>query len=212
MDGVTTMAFTMLRNLGESKFNTLQVELARGKAPLALARTIQSQWGDFKDRSDTLLAMQLTRLRKHMALGKMGKQFHLTIEGNSRPDIRALKSPNLDVFQELVALTKMQRIRVQALWEKEIASNKPCTMLNAAMVVLRDLLLSVRKMKIELGIEEELAGLSMPSRTEGNKRSATNNEKRVYEAVAAVEEIFRKRGIEMEHPTPIPAEVDNRFN
>jgi hypothetical protein len=212
MDGVTTMAFTMLRNLGESKFNTLQVELARGKAPLALARTIQSQWGDFKDRSDTLLAMQLTRLRKHMALGKMGKQFHLTIEGNSRPDIRALKSPNLDVFQELVALTKMQRIRVRALWEKEIASNKPCTMLNAAMVVLRDLLLSVRKMKIELGIEEELAGLSMPSRTEGNKRSATNNEKRVYEAVAAVEEIFRKRGIEMEHPTPIPAEVDNRFN
>jgi hypothetical protein len=75
---------------------------------------------------DTQLAMQLTRLRKQMALGKMGKQMHVTIEASRKLNIRALKSRNLDVFQELVALTKMQRIRVQALWEKEIASNKPC--------------------------------------------------------------------------------------
>jgi hypothetical protein len=103
------MAFTMLRNLGESKFNTLQDELARGKASLALARTIRSQWGD-------------------------------------------------------------------------------------------------------LGIQQELAGLSMPSRTEGNNCSAVDKERHVYEAVSAVEEIFRKRGIEMEHPIPIPAESDNRLN
>jgi hypothetical protein len=207
------MAFTMLRNLGENKFNTLQSELARGKAPLALARTIRSQWGDFQDSSDTLLAMQLTRLRKQMALGKMGKQMPVTIEANRRPDIRALKSPNLDVFQELVALTKMQRIRVQALWEREIASNKPCPMLNAAVIVLRDMLLSVRKMKVELGIDEELAGLSMPSRTEGNSRRAASasNERHVYEAVAAVEEIFRKRGIAAPDHEPIPVEND-RFN
>jgi hypothetical protein len=80
-------------------FNTLQRELARGKAPLALARTIRSQWGDFKESSDTSLAMQLTRLRKHMALGKMGKQLHVTIEGNSKPDIRVLKSPNLEYIR-----------------------------------------------------------------------------------------------------------------
>jgi hypothetical protein len=98
--------------------------------------------------------MKLTRLRKQMALGKMGTQLHVTIEANRKPDIRALKSPNLDLFQELVALTKMQQIRVQALWEKEIVSNKPCSMLNAAVSVLRDMLLSVRKMKVELGIEE----------------------------------------------------------
>jgi hypothetical protein len=206
------MAFAMLRNLGESKFNTLQSELARGKAPLALARTIRSQWGDFQDSSDTLLAMQLTRLRKHMALGKMRKQLHVTIEGNNRPDIRALKSPNLDVFQELVALTKMQRIRVQALWEKEIVSNKPCPMLNAAVIVLRDMLLSVRRMKVELGIDEELSGLCMASRTEGNDRSGVNKERHVFEAVAAVEEIFRKRGIAAPDREPIPAESDNRFN
>ena len=63
MDGVTTMAFT-LRNLGESKFNILQDELARGKATLAHARTIRSQWGDFGDSSDTQLAMQLVALDK----------------------------------------------------------------------------------------------------------------------------------------------------
>jgi hypothetical protein len=206
------MAFAMLRNLGESKFNTLQSELARGKAPLALARTIRSQWGDFKDCSDTQLAMQLTRLRKQIAVGKMSKQLHITVEANSRPDIRALKSPNLDVFQELVALTKMQRLRVQALWDKEISSNKPCPILNAAVIVLRDMLLSVRKMKLELGIEEELAGLSMPSRTAGNSRSDVDKEKQMYESIARVEEIFRKRGIGMEHPPSIPVEGDNRFN
>jgi hypothetical protein len=136
----------------------------------------------------------------------MGKQLHITIEANSRPDIRALKSPNLDVFQELVALTKMQRLRVQALWEREITSNKPCPMLNAAVIVLRDMLLSVRKMKLELGIDEELAGLSMPSRTQGNKRSEVNTEKQVHEAIAKVEEIFRKRGIPVERPAAIPTE------
>jgi hypothetical protein len=208
-----TMAFAMLRNLGESKFNTLQNELARGKAPLALARTIRSQWGEFKDSSDTLLAMQLTRLRKHMALGKMGKQMPVTIEANRRPDVRALKSPNLDVFQELVALATMQRIRVQALWEKEITSNKPCPLLNAAVMILRDMLLSVRKMKVELGIEEELAGLSMPNRTDGNKQSDLEKEQQMHKAMAAVQEIFRKRDIVVPtyHP-PIPVESENRFN
>jgi hypothetical protein len=207
------MAFATLRNLGESKFNSIQSELARGKPPLALARTIRSQWGDFQDGSDTLLAMQLTRLRKHMALGKMGKQMPVTIEANRRPDIRALKSPNLDVFQELVALAKMQRIRVQALWEKEIASNKPCPLLNAAVIVLRDMLLGVRKMKVELGIEEELAGLSMPSRTRGNKQSDVEKEKQMYESIAAVREILRKRGIAVPEVHPlIPVENENRFN
>jgi hypothetical protein len=207
------MAFTTLRNLGETKFNTLQNELARGKPPSALARTIRSQWGDFQDCSDTLLAMQLTRLRKHMALGKMGKQMPVTIEANRRPDIRALKSPNLDVFQELVALATMQRIRVQALWEKEITSNKPCPTLNAAVIVLRDMLLSVRKMKVELGIEEELAGLSTASRTRGNKQSDLEKEEQMNKAMAAVREILRKRGIVVpEDQPPILGESENRFN
>jgi hypothetical protein len=124
-----------------------------------------------------------------------------------------LKSPNLDVFQELVALAKMQRIRVQALWEKEIASNKPCPLLNAAVIVLRDMLLGVRKMKVELGIEEELAGLSMPSRTRGNKQSDVEKEKQMYESIAAVREILRKRGIAVPEVHPlIPVENENRFN
>jgi hypothetical protein len=42
------MAFAMLRNLGESKFSVLQSELARGKAPLAPARTIRSEWEIFR--------------------------------------------------------------------------------------------------------------------------------------------------------------------
>jgi hypothetical protein len=77
--------------------------------------------GDFKESSETVLAMQLTRMRKYMALGKLGKTLHGQIEANGKPDIRALKGPNLDVFQDLVGLTKMQRLRVQELWEKEIA-------------------------------------------------------------------------------------------
>jgi hypothetical protein len=78
------MAFAMLRNLDESKFNTLQNELARGKAPLAPARAIRSLWAGFTDCPDTQLAMRLTRLRKHMALGKMGKQMHVTIRGQQQ--------------------------------------------------------------------------------------------------------------------------------
>jgi hypothetical protein len=207
------MAFVMLRNLGESKFIALQNELARGKAPLALARTIRSQWGDFQDCSDTLLAMQLTRLRKQIALGKIGKQMHVTIEANRRPDIRALKSPNLDVFQELVALATMQRIRVQALWGKEITSNKPCSTLNAAVIVLRDMLLSVRKMKVELGMEEELAGLSNPSRTNGNKQTDIEKEQQMWKSIARVEEIFKKRGIVVPDDDPaISVESDKSFN
>jgi hypothetical protein len=70
------MAFATLRNLGESKFSALQNELARGKTPLALARTVMNEWGDFKESSETVLAMQLTRMRKYMAPGKLGKTVH----------------------------------------------------------------------------------------------------------------------------------------
>jgi hypothetical protein len=84
--------------------------------------------------------------------------------------------------------------------------------LNAAVIVLRDMLLSVRKMKVELGIEEELAGLSVAGRTSGSKQSDVEKEKHVYEAIAKVEEILRKRGIQTEHPAPISVEVDNKFN
>jgi hypothetical protein len=41
---------------------------------------------------------------------------------------------------------------------------------------------------------------------------AVYKETQMYEAVTKVEEIFRKRGIEMEHPAPIPVEIGNRFN
>jgi hypothetical protein len=50
-------------------------------------------------------------------------------------------------ISELVALTEIQRIRVRALWEKELVNNKRCPLLNAAVVVLRDKILSVRKMR-----------------------------------------------------------------
>jgi hypothetical protein len=81
------------------------------------------------------------------------------------------------------------------------------------VIVLRDMLLSVRKMKVELGIEEELAGLSNASRTRGNKQSDVEKEKHVYESIARVEEIFRKRGIVVPEDDPsIPVESDNRFN
>jgi hypothetical protein len=53
----------------------------------------------------------------------------------------------------------------------------------------------------------------MTSRTEGNKHSGVNKDRQVYEAVAAVEEVFRKRGIAGPgDPVPICVESDNRFN
>jgi hypothetical protein len=86
-----------------------------GEAPLALARTIKRQWGDFQDCPDTQLAMQLRDCVRTWLGAKWERKLLVTIEANRRPDIRALKSPNLDVFQDLVALTKMQQTRVQAL-------------------------------------------------------------------------------------------------
>jgi hypothetical protein len=137
------------------------------------------------------------------------------IEANAKPDIRTLKSPNLDVFQELVGLTKMQRLRVQALWEKEIATNKTCPALNNAVIAYQDLLLSVRRMKLELGIEEELEGLCKSSRAFGNDDKARMgaSERALDQSMAVVEEIFRKRGITGEQrPVPVPVESDNRLN
>jgi hypothetical protein len=63
------MAFAMLRNLGESKFKAIQDELARGKAPLALARTTKRQWGEFQDCPETLLALQLPKIQRQQERG-----------------------------------------------------------------------------------------------------------------------------------------------
>ena len=66
-------------------------------------------------------------------------------------------------------------------------------------------------MNIELPLAER-RNIALGRSSSRSCPSAVNNDKHGYEAVAAVEEIFRKRGIDMEHLTQIAVESDNSFN
>jgi hypothetical protein len=86
-----------------------------------------------------------------MALGQNRKANARKVRGATTNQIFSIEKPKSGCISEVVAPTKMHRIRVQALREKGIASNKPSPLMNAAVIVHRDLLLGVRKMKVNWG-------------------------------------------------------------
>jgi hypothetical protein len=100
IDGATALAFAMLCNLEESKFNALQNELARGKAPLALAKPILSQWGDFQDVQTLCSPCSSPAYENRWLWAKWESKCTKGSRRSNKPDIRAWESQNLDVFQE----------------------------------------------------------------------------------------------------------------
>ena len=111
--------------------------------------------------------------------------------------IKLFHGSTLDCMDELIELAMIQRVRVLALWEKERQLNIPLSSLNFVINDYRDLLLSIQKIKFDLGLDEYkgvIPGVKARSASVTTPHDLKIQEQ-VFEAVATVEHIFRKRGI-----------------
>jgi hypothetical protein len=86
---------------------------------------------------------------------------------------------------------------VQQLREKERQLNVPLSSLNIVINDCRDLLLSIQKIKFDLGLDEYKGVMSgvKATATSVTRPDGVNVQQQVLEAIEVVEDIFRRRGI-----------------
>src|ERR1700683_5320609 len=90
-----------------------------------------------------------------------------------------------------------RKIACKQLWGKERELNVPVSSLNTVIDDYRDLLLSIQKIKFDLGLDEYkgvIPGLKATA-TSVIRPDGLTIQQQVFEAVETVEEIFRRRGI-----------------
>ena len=91
----------------------------------------------------------------------------------------------------------IQKACVLALWGKERQLNIPLSSLNSEINDHRDLLLSIQKIKSDLGLDEYKGAIPgvRATATSVTRPDGFKIQQHVFEAVAIVEDIFRRRGI-----------------
>jgi hypothetical protein len=89
-----------------------------------------------------------------------------------------------------------RRLAANALLERELASNRRVVGLNKCIYDYKNLLISIQKIRFDLGLDEYRRGFPPATASAPNVTCADGTmEERVCEAVAIVEEIFDRRGI-----------------
>jgi hypothetical protein len=111
--------------------------------------------------------------------------------------IKLFHGSSLNCLEELIELTLLQKNRVQQLWEKERELNIPFSSLNSVVNDYRDLLLSIQKIKFDLGLDEYKGVISgvKATATSVTRPDGLKIQQQVFEAIEVVEDIFRRRGI-----------------
>lgn len=108
----------------------------------------------------------------------------------------------MQVLSRLINVADLQMVRVERWYAEELKQSRPYPGLSGLINEYCDTLIKVQKLQFDLGINEFKGPLS-GIRGVIDKRNfpdGTHQERHVYEAIAAVEEIFRKRGINTENP------------
>ena len=139
----------------------------------------------------------MNRLHTAITNGAFGGDLAQEAKRRASVRIKLFHGSTLDCLDELIELAMIQQARVLALWEKEQQLNIPLSSLNFVINDYRDLLLSIQKIKFDLGLDEYKGVIP------GVKARATSVttphdlkvQQQVFEAVTTVEEIFRRRGI-----------------
>ena len=181
------MKFERLQRLASEKFQKIVNELVRGTPSIIVARLIQQEWQDCQDVREDTLAKQLKRLHTAITNGAFGGDLAQEATRKASVRIKLFHGSTLDCLDELVELAVMQKIRVVALWEKERELNMPLSSLKTLINNYRDLLLSIQKVKFDLGLNEYRCVIPGMKATAAVTRPDALN----IEAIAVVEDIFR---------------------
>ena len=191
------MKFERLQRLSKEKFQKIVNELMRGIPAIMIARLIQREWGDCQNVREDTLAKQLKRLHTAITNGAFGGDLAQEARRKASVRIKLFHGSSLDCLAELIELALLQKNRVQQIWEKERQLNVPFSSLNALINDYRDLLLSIQKIKFDLGLDEYKGVMSgvKATATSVTRPDGVNVQQQVLEAITTVEDIFRRHGI-----------------
>lgn len=200
-------AFERLQQLGTDKFTKILNSLMRGQPAMNLAREIQQDWGDYTDVAEKTLTQQLNRLRLAAARGAFGKKIAYELSKGQTHHLPAFNDLSISAMERLEELAGVQRLRVLQFAAKEKAapptSGPLLQSVNAVFSEYAKLLLDIQKLRFELGLDEfkgvynargASASVTLPD--------GTNIHRQVFEAVASVEEIFKRRSVPKQVPAP----------
>lgn len=195
------MAFERLQALGEERFTKILNQLQRGEPAMALARTIQLHppegWGLFQDVAEKTLTQQLNRLREAAAEGLFGSRTAKAIAIHGAARIKRLESVSVRALDRLEELAEQQRTLAFTLIDKAIQDKRSFTSTNEAIEGYHKVLLSIQKIRFELGLDEykgPTAAIKGASSTT-TFPDGTSIHKQVFEAVDTIERIFDARKI-----------------
>lgn len=113
---------------------------------------------------------------------------------------------NWSCHRQLVKLANIQEGRVLALLEEERKSKSIILKLNTLIKNYVDLLCRIQELEFDLGLVAYQRGTPKEA-IAAAARSEQLRHKQVFEAIAAVQHIFREEGIEEEKPLNIDKEV-----
>ena len=183
------MGCDALRNLGKERLAVIVRHLVGGEPVKMIARIVQEDWGEAEGVSRVDLERELTSLRLSIRDCGLGNK---QSEPSTIPDDGLQLSP-LDRFTRLA---QFQATRIDRLHKKELAQGKPLPALGQAIRDYANILLGLQQMRFDRGVDKynRIKVTSREQQAAEESRKALDNQ-HIYNAVAVLEDIFKKRSI-----------------
>ena len=188
-----------LEDMGPEKYQKAIERLLAGVLAATVARDISKE---FPGVPIPLLAQKLRRARAAAEAASAQLKLEQANHQLSQSRIKDIHHSSMQVLSALISVTLLQKARVERFYLKELQQAHPLPQLNGLISEYCVQLAQMQKAQFDLGINEFKGPLS-GMRGVIDRRSlpdGTHQERHVYEAVQKVEEIFRKRGIQLEEP------------
>jgi hypothetical protein len=190
------MAFERLQNLGKDKFARICNELARGTPAMMVARLIH-EWGDARDVREDTLSKQLKRLGTAITNSAFGGDLAQLARDTASVRIKLFHGSTLNCLDELNTIANVQEARINRLIEKERASSTRIVGLNKIINDYKTLLISIQKIRFDLGLDEYRRGFPpvTPATSNATLPDETTKKAQLLEAVLLMEEVFERRAL-----------------
>jgi hypothetical protein len=188
-----------LEDMGPDKYQKAIERLLAGVLAATVAKDISKE---FPGVPTPLLAQKLRRARAAAEDALARLKLEQANHQLSQSRIKDIHHSSMQVLSRLINVADLQMARVERWYAEELKQSCPYPGLSGLINEYCDTLIKVQKLQFDLGINEFKGPLS-GMRGVIDKRTlpdGTHQERHVYEAIARAEEIFRKHGIEIDHP------------
>lgn len=199
-----------LESLGSEKLLKIRNELMRGSSSIKVARLVKS-WGDFPTMEEATLVRKLLRLRRKIIKESYGQApseptnslKELVVRPENIPtqikSIKHFRKLAINPLEELVAMSEVQRERIDRMWRAEAEKGKGDPILSMVLEDYKRLMLDIQKTRFELGLDP-FHGTATAAQLKGTQATmtlpdGTQLQKTVFEAAKVVDSIFHMRGI-----------------